>query len=209
MTVRRDKRRDSIAVYTCPNTRERCRGRAIRASEVDSFAWEEALRIIRDPSEVEQKVATLLKELDEAKNKRQQKTELNAIRRKLASLRRDFSEMSQAGKLDKGTREYLAGQISILAQQEEECLAKQRDEQEVQATYDKIQGKLLDFHKRCEEWREKLDDTQFIPPYQFKRDAIEFFGICAIVYPVGATPPFNTIIDPPSIMSIISLPPAH
>src|SRR5712692_1280848 len=202
MTVRRDKRRGSIASYTCPNTRERCEGRSILAREVDIAAWEEAIHIIRDHSEVDQKVETLLRELDGAKNKRQQKNELAVIRKKQIALRNELNTLIQEGKLDKGTREYLTGQLKILAQQEEDCLAKQKDEEEVQAKYDKVQRKLLDFHTRCEEWREKIDDKQFIPPYQFKRDAIEFFGICAIVHRVGSQPPFQIEIDPPSIMSI-------
>ncbi len=209
MTVRRDKRRGSIASYYCPNSLDRCKGRSILAREVDCEAWEEALHIIRDPSEVDQKVETLLRELDETKHKRQQKNELAAIRKKQTALRTELNTLIQEGKLDKGTREFLTGQLKMLAQQEEDCLAKQKNEEEVQATYDKVQRKLLDFHKRCEAWREKIDDPEFTPTYQFMRDAIEYFGICAIVHPVGSKPPFNTIIDPPSIVSIISRPPGH
>ena len=209
MTVRRDKRRGSIASYYCPNSRVRCKGRSILATEVDIPAWEEALNIIRDPSEVDQKVETLLKELDKEKNKRQDKKELTAIRKKQTAMRTELNTLIQEGRLDRGTREYLTGELSLLAKQEEDLLAKQKNEEEVQATYDKVQRKLLAFHKRCEAWREKLDDPQYTPTYQFMRDAIEFFGIRAMVHPVGSKPPFNIIIDPPSIVSIISRPPGH
>ncbi len=209
MTVRRDKRRGSIASYYCPNSRVRCKGRSILAREVDDAAWEEALHIIRDPTEVDQKVEALLRELDKEKHKRQQKNELATIRKKQTVLRNELNTLIQEGKLDKGTREYLTGQLKLLAQQEEDYLATQKNEEEVQATFDKAQRKLLAFHKRCEEWREKIDDPQFTPTYQFMRDAIEFFGICAMVQQVGSKPPFNIIIDPPSIVSIISRPPGH
>jgi len=204
MTVRRDKRRGNVACYVCPNVRARCKGRSIRASEVDAEAWEEAVHIIRDPSEVDEKVQVLLKELEQAKNQKNVKNELATIRKAQKNYRKELDTLIKEGKIDKGTRDYLTGELSLLAKQEEELLTKQDTEAKVQALYESVQEKLLLFHTRCGEWREKLDDSKFIPPYQFQRDAIEFFGIRAIVYAVGSTPPFETEIDPPSIMNIIS-----
>ncbi len=204
MTVRRDKRRGDVATYVCPNIRARCPGCTILAREIDPPAWKEAVRIIRNPHEVDTKVKGLLTELEEAKQKRQQKTELATLRKKQASMRSELNTMIQEGTIDKGTRAYLTGELSLLAKQEEDILSAQRDEQAVQEKYNKVQQRLLAFYKRCAEWREKLDDPEFNPPYKFRRDAIEFFGITAIAYRSGSRPRAETQTDPPSIMSIVS-----
>jgi hypothetical protein len=108
-------------------------------------------------------------------------------------------------KLDKGTREYLSGQLNILAQQEEEAKKELEDEQAFQQKYNQLQVRIAEFHQRCIEWREKLDDPEFTPTYQFMRDACEFFGITAIVYRFGHDPRFEIEVRMPSIVSLISL----
>jgi DNA invertase Pin-like site-specific DNA recombinase len=184
----------------------RCEGCQIAAHLVDIPAWECAVAIIKDPGELDRRVNALLKDKSFQASQERQKTmkALTDIRRKQTNFRKQLSDLMQEGKLDKGTREYLNGQLQVLTQQEEDARKELADEEAVQKRYQKLQQKIVEFHKRCEEWREILDDPQFTPPYQFKRDACEYFGITAIVYRNGHKPRFEIYPNPPSIVSLLS-----
>ena len=73
-----------------------------------------------------------------------------------------------------------------------------------QQKYNQLQERIEQFHQRCSEWREKVDDPEFTPTYEFMRDACEFFGITAIVYKFGREHRFEIQARTPSIMSLIS-----
>ena len=107
-------------------------------------------------------------------------------------------------KVDKKTAEFLSGQLQLLGKQEEEYLQALADEQSFQEKYRLLQRRLADFRLKCQEWREKVNDPKFIPLWQLKRDAVEFFGITAIVYKAGSDPRFEIQVTLPSIMSLIS-----
>lgn len=165
--------------YLCPTNRliGRCRGCSIPGSQIDDAAWERAIEIIRNPSLVEEKLQQLM-----------------------------ASDLMQGGKLDKGTSEFLSGELQLLAKQEETCLAELAKEQLLQDKYNQLQARIAEFHQRCLAWRENIDDAEFTPSYQFKRDACEFFGITAIVYRHGHDPRFEIQATVPSLVSLISCP---
>ncbi len=182
----------------------RCDGCQITAPFADNAAWQEAVKIIRNPSLFENKIQKLSTSDPIIEQRKRMLKTLVEIRNKQTSLRKDFSEMSQAGKLDKGTREYLTGELNILAKREEDAKKQLADEQAFQVKYNLLQKRIATFHERCQEWREKLDDPEFIPPYEFKREACEFFGITAIVYRDGLPDRCAIETRPPSIMSLLS-----
>ncbi len=184
----------------------RCEGCQIAASLVDIPAWECAVSIIKDPGEVDRRVNALLSDESFQVSQQRQKTmkALTDIRRKQTNLRKELSDLIQEGTLDKGTREYLHGQLQVLVKQEEDTRKELADEEAIQKRYNKLQQKLSEFHLRCAEWREELSDPQFTPPHKFKRDACEYFGITAIVYRNGHEPRFEIYPDPPSIVSLLS-----
>ncbi len=184
---------------------KRCEGCQIAASQVDVAAWECALAIIKDPGELDRRVEALLADESFQASEQRQKglKALTEIRRKQTNFRKQLSDLIQEGVLDKGTREYLNGQLQMLVKQEEDAKKELADEEAIQKRYNKLEQKLLEFHQRCAEWREKLDDPQFIPPYDFKRDACEFFGITVIAYRKGHEPRFEIYPDPPSIVSLL------
>ncbi len=72
----------------------------------------------------------------------------------------------------------------------------------VHEEWKKAQQKLANFHKRCQEMREKLDDPQFEPDFAFKREAVEFFGIRAIVWRKNHKPHFDITCSPLDIVSM-------
>lgn len=142
MSVIRDRRKEDYYVhYKCNRFAGligRCVGTQITAHLVDDAAWERAVEIIRDPSQVEAKIKHLTTDNSLTKHRERTRTNLAEIRRRQASLRKDLSEMSQEGKLDKGTREYLSGQLQILAKQEEEAKEQQAKEQAFQKQYNEL-----------------------------------------------------------------------
>ena len=69
---------------------------------------------------------------------------------------------------------------------------------------EKVQLKIDELHKRCADMREKISDQNYEPPYDEKRDFIEFFGITATVWKRGHNPRFKLECNPPDIMSLIS-----
>ena len=153
---------------------------------------------------MDNKVHVLLSEATVAKHRKQTMDELADIRKKQATLRQELNVLIQEGQLDKGTREYLSSQLKILAKHEEDAKEQLADEQVAQRKYDQLQQRIVEFHEQCEEWREKLDDPQFTPSYQFWRNACEFFGICAILWRIGTEPRFEIRVNPPDIVELLS-----
>ncbi len=92
----------------------------------------------------------------------------------------------------------------MLGQQEQEALSQIADEQALQEKYSKLQQRIAEFHQQCQEWREKLDDPQFTPSFQFKRDALQFFGMSVTVWKQGTEPRYGINIDLPQIVELLS-----
>jgi hypothetical protein len=65
----------------------------------------------------------------------------------------------------------------------------------------KTQEQLNNFYKRCQEMRELIDDPSYEPDYEFKREAIKFFGIVVWVWKSDHHPRFEVESNPPSIVS--------
>jgi site-specific DNA recombinase len=203
---RRLDRSDDHIFYYCGrrNLVLRCPGASIVAHVVDDAAWQRAIKIIRDPSEVDEKLQQLTASNKLAEQQKQTVSRLAGIRAKQKKLRKNLSELMQAEKLDKGTEEFLSGELFLLAQQEEQARKELANEQALQDKYTQLQDRIAAFHQRCLEWREKLDDAEFILDYDFKRDAVEFFGIHAIVYRYNGGQQFDIEVRPPSIVSLTS-----
>jgi hypothetical protein len=72
---------------------------------------------------------------------------------------------------------------------------------DIHAEWLKVQEQLNHFHKRCQEIRDKLDDLHYESGYDFKRDAIEFFGIIVRVRKPKNPPRITVESGPPSIVS--------
>ena len=206
MSVSRRLQRDHDYIrYNCGkhnNLLGRCKGCTIPAHIVDDAAWQKAVEIIRDPSVADEKIKELTTRTAQIKRREQTRINLSEVRRKQANLRKELGKLAEEGTLDTGTREFLTGQLTLLAKQEEEARKQLDDERVFQQKYNQLQERIAQFHQRCSEWREKLDDPEFTPDYDFMRDACEFFGITAIVYKFGHNPRFEIQARTPSLMSL-------
>ena len=193
--------------YQCNNyggTVSVCKGCSIGARSLDEAAWQKAVQIIRDPSLEEKKVRELLAEVTPSTQRANAVKRVENIRTRQKALRKDLSTLSQEGRLDKGTREYLLGELQLLSVQEEQAQRELDDAQVLQEKQGQLAERIVEFHQRCREWREKADDPEFTPSYDFKRDACEFFGITAIVRKSDQNPRYEITDGPPHIMFLIS-----
>lgn len=181
-----------------------CKGCSIAVDILDLAVWEKAVEIIRDPSEVDRKIEQLTAENSATQHRKRALKTLNDIRREQETLRNNLSTVMRKKVLDERTVAFLSGQLQLLGQQEEEALNQLADEQALQDKYTKLHQRIAEFHQQCQEWREKLNDSQFIPSFQFKRDALQFFGMSVIVWKQGTEPRYVINIDPPNIVELLS-----
>ena len=213
MTLRRNYRRNTkpfgyYPFYVClahSSQLEKCPiGSRMPASHADLIAWQKAVEIIRDPSEVDKEVDKYRTPDPTADRRKQTNKKLADIRKAQKNLEENATNLAQQGLLHPKLAASFHKQAEDLAAQEQECeelLAKDID---THAMWLQLEAKLDEVHQRCQEWREKLNDPEFIPPYKEKRELCEFFGITIICYQNGHKPPYETEVNPPSIVSLLS-----
>jgi hypothetical protein len=192
--------------YVCGkrNLIGRCPGCDIPVRMVDETAWERAVQIIQDPSELEAKISKVLEKDTTQEQRRNTLNLLSEIRKKQTTFRRNLSRLLQQQEVDQQTTKYLSGQLNLLEMQEQEARKQLESEQALQEKYNKLRQRAAEFLERCGEWRKALGTPEFVPTYQFMRDACAFFGITAVVYKFGHHPRFKIETRPPSIVSLIS-----
>ena len=74
-------------------------------------------------------------------------------------------------------------------------------ESNIHEEWKKAQEHLKNFHRKCDEYREIIDDLNYEPDYKFKREAIEFFGIVVRVWRKQDGHRMEAESNPPSIVS--------
>ncbi len=74
-------------------------------------------------------------------------------------------------------------------------------ESNIHEEWKKAQEQLKNFHRKCEEYREKIDDPDCEPDYEFKREAIDFFGIVIRVRQGRDEGRMEAESNPPSLVS--------
>jgi hypothetical protein len=136
LTVHRDKRKTNslktpaaegvhyYVDYVCGKHNSllnACPGASIPAHVVDKAAWEKALEIIRDPSEVDRKLSALRSEDPTAERRKNIHKMVTDIRKRQSVFREQLANLMMENKLDRGTEEFLTTQLQQLADQEEKC----------------------------------------------------------------------------------------
>lgn len=188
-------------VYRC-NTTSKVNGKckannSVSVSVVDPIGWEEAVKLIRDPSEVDQEVEARRTKDPNAEQRQRLTNDLakvNAIRARLTKRLEDED-------LDDETYADIKRRLKELAEMKRGYESALNTEIDVHEEWRKAQEKLNHFHKRCQEMHEKLDDPDFNPDHRFKREAIEFFGIVVWVWKTDHRPRFEIEYYTPSLAS--------
>lgn len=182
----------------------KCPGARIPVDVLDGCVAEYILELIRDPSEVNQKIAQLQVVNPLQKQQQRKLKNLNQIRTEQQNLRRNLSEVMQKAKLDLSTVEYLNGQLAILQLREQEAEKEFADEQRVQEQQENLEHRIAEFHQQCAEMREQINDPEFTPDFKFYLDAVLFFGIHVKVWRAGTEPRCEIYTASPEIVEHLS-----
>jgi site-specific DNA recombinase len=183
---------------------QRCGGCCIPAKVLDSEVTDYIFALIHDPSELDKKIEDFKKNSSVKKQKERKLANITDIRKQQTALRNNLTELLKQEVVDIPTRNHINGQLQILAKQEEEALQEFADEQAFQEKYNKLEQRVAKFHRQCEEWRNQLDNPEFTPTFDFKREALLFLGVTVTVWRAGTEPRFVPHSDPPEIMELLS-----
>lgn len=164
---------------------------------VEGRAWEVALDIIRDPSEVDRKIEALKKEDPNAGRREYITGELAKIKARQKRLRERLEDED----LDDDTYGEIKARLKELADLKKGYESELAIEINVHEEWKKTQDQLRHFHKRCQEMRDKLDDPGYEPDNKFKREALEFFGITVWAWKANHNPRIEIHLNSPYIAS--------
>ncbi len=210
MVHTRDRRHSGYATYNCNRHKiyyKRCEtGCFIPANQLHGAAWVKAIQLIQDPKEVDEMVAKYKTADPTAKRRETINKTLADIRAEQKNVENNLKSLAKQGILDAKVAVVLTGQLKDLEKQEQYWEEELRKDVDIHAKWEKLQKRLNEFHERCAKWREKLNDPQFIPPDDFKREAFDFFGITAICYRSDIKPRVKIQVRPPTIVSLLSRP---
>jgi site-specific DNA recombinase len=171
--------------YNCARPYNRvglCKGCSIAVDILDLAAWEKAVEIIRDPTEVDQKIADIIKQNSAAQQRQRALKTLNAIVSEKERYRNNLANEMRKKRLSEATVAFLNTQLTALEQQEQEARKDLADKQKMQQKQEDLERRIAEFHQQCQQWREQIDDPGFTPTFKFKQDACLFFGITATVW---------------------------
>ncbi|HEU5375457.1 MAG TPA: recombinase family protein [Ktedonobacteraceae bacterium] len=178
----------------------RCVKCTIDVRTLDDAAWQFALEIIRNPSQVDQRIKELTSDDPTQERRKQITNKLAEIYQRQTVLRKRLTEL----KLDAGTEEFLSTQLKQLANDENSYQSELANDDVTYARWQELQAKVKELHQFCKEMQEHLDDPEYNPSYQKKRETIEFFGIIAHVWKPDHEPRFELECKPPDIVSLLS-----
>jgi len=185
--------------YRCPTYSKgfnECVGMAVKNEYADKAAWEKAMTILRDPSLVAREIT---------KNRRNDPTEDGIASAKqgiakLAPAIQNLVETIAETPAGEGRRilslrlEEVAGQ-RLAFQLEIDRLSRMHEQ------WSEAQAKIDAFAVWCYETRTHLDNPDYAPTYREKREALEYLGICAMLFKMDHDPYIQIEVSPPDIMS--------
>src|SRR5207244_3743708 len=117
-------------------------------------AWEKAVEIIRDPSEVDRKIADLIKQNSAAQQRQRALKTLNAILKDEETYRRNLASEMKKKTLSERTIAFLNAELAALEQQEQDARRDLADKQKMQQKQEDLERRIAEFHQQCQQWRE-------------------------------------------------------
>jgi site-specific DNA recombinase len=173
--------------YRCPNAHrgyKECQNSPdIAATLLDALVWKEAVRIIRNPSLLDE-------ELARQKTSDPTKDELTAIDSVLADtidrMKNLMETIETTTNMD--SREVLSLRVGELALKKKGLEEKRDIILREKINWMDVQKALVDFKVWCGTVRPKMDNPTYVPSYEEKRNALERLGITVYVYPADHKP---------------------
>lgn len=192
--------------YKCsrPNVKNgKCPGCAISVDLLDKDVKEYIKKLLRDPSKGDKEIKRLLAENPINKRRQQAIEKLNQILSEQETLQANLSEEMRKKDLSEQTVALLGRDLKDLEQQERDARKDLAIQQQAQQKRDDLVRRITEFHKQCQEWREKLDTPEFTPNFHFYREAVIFFGIHVKIWREGTEPRCEIYIRPPAIVELL------
>ena len=188
--------------YWCINTSytaNKCigKGNRITASVADNYAWSKAVEIIRDPCQVDKKLEARRKQDPNAERREYIAGELARIKASRARLMQRLEDED----LDDESYADIKRRLKELADLKRGYEHELTIERNVHDEWKKEQSQLKNFHRKCDEFCKKLTDPDYKADYQFRREAIEFFGIIVRVIREKDGERLSAEATPPSFVS--------
>jgi DNA invertase Pin-like site-specific DNA recombinase len=174
--TRKPEKRYEWYQYLCPKAVRitklgACVRNIIDQGLLDDAAWAKAVELIRNPTVVDKEVEARKTEDPNAGRRQIIKDELAKIKttRATLTLRLEDPELDDDSYADVKRR------LRELKNDKDALEKEQSVQIDIHEEWKKAQQKLTNFHKRCAEMRDKLNDPEFKTDFAFKREAIEFF----------------------------------
>jgi site-specific DNA recombinase len=193
--------------YKCsrPNLENgKCPGCVISVDLLDRDVEEYLKKLLRDPSKVDKEIKRLLAENPINKRQQQAIEKLNQILSEQETLRANLSKEMRKKDLSEQTVALLGRDLKDLEQQERDARKDLATQQQAQQKRDDLARRITEFHKQCQEWREKLDTPEFTPDFRFYREAVIFFGIRVKIWREGVKPRYEIYTRPSTIVELLS-----
>ncbi len=181
------KEKDSYIYYLCTSVKgsHKCRGCRTKGFSVDEAAWEVALDIIHNPSQVDKAWEKQKKEDPTASRRQEISKQLEDNRTRQRHLRANHMKEAEERELDRKTIEEYNLRMKQLRHDEQLLESERLDDEKIKREWEAVQQKLERLHKKCAVIREKLKNPKYVPNDKDKRDMIEFLGITAILWESG------------------------
>src|SRR6266487_4008028 len=199
-TARNRAEAEPRKIYRCSTAyikAKKCPNGSITAHIADDLAWEKAIEIIRDPLEVDRKADAWKTEDPNVERRQFITSELAKIKDRQKRLRDRLEDED----LDDDTYADVKLRLKDLADQKRGYEDELKIEINIHDEWKKVQDQLKNFHRKCAEYVKKIDDPNYEADYNFKREAIEFFGIVVTVWRTDHKPRIDIQSTPPSIVS--------
>ena len=186
--------------YRCKSTgdseRGECKGFTITARLVDEDAWKRAVEIINDPT-------ILTQTLQKKKGKNPTEGEFDPINRQLRDIEKEVQNIITLGRFaqDEESVKSLGKLLADAERRKLGLLAEQKKLQNLDLLYQEEQQKITAFEERCAIYRQKLTDPNASFSYAEKREALEYFGIRALVWRKEHTPQFRIVSIETDVLS--------
>lgn len=182
----------------------KCIGCSIGASHVDNAAWEKAVSIIKDTTEIDKIIDKYRTEDPTTANRKHINEKLSEIKRSQANFRKNLVLLMIQEEPDQETIAYLNSQLKHLEEQEKGWVHELAKEEGQQEKWKKVDEKLNELHQKYLEMKERMNDLSYDPLFNDKRDMIEFLGITVKVWRKDHRPHFKVECTYPNIVLRIS-----
>ncbi|MGZ3645136.1 MAG: recombinase family protein [Ktedonobacteraceae bacterium] len=168
---------------------------------MDQAAWDKAVAVIADPSQVRARLEALREANISQVDTESIEATTAAIKRQLHNL----YTLAQAA-TDDETIESIKGLMNNLEKQKHEAEAMLYDIEEDEEERALIEAKIVRFEQWAEKVQPLLTDPNYQPTYEEKRFAVHILGLRAIVFPGNGDYPFRyqISVDPPEIMPFLT-----